>query len=59
MRGRRIGDSLDFSDINDAEIRFPLVILEERIVVGAQILKGALSRDGLIEHSAKGYTNRS
>ena len=48
---RNVGNRLDLLDFQDPQIRLPTVKLEQRIVVGAEVARQALSRNGAVEQS--------
>jgi hypothetical protein len=48
---RNVGNRLDLLDSQDPQIRLPTVKLEQRIVVGAEVARQALSRNGAVEQS--------
>ena len=54
MRDRDVGNRFDFVDFQYPQIGLPAMKLEQRIVVGAEISRWALSIKGVIEHAAHG-----
>src|SRR5262249_36813488 len=44
--------SLDFVDLENPQVRLPPVRLEERIMIGAEMSRCALTMDGGVEHAA-------
>ncbi len=53
MRERNVKNCFDLFNLEDTKVRLPLVIGEERVVIGAQILGDTLLRNGVVEHAAK------
>ena len=45
-------DGLDFVDLENPKVRPPTVRLEERIMIGAEMPRCALTMDGGVEHAA-------
>ena len=43
---------LDFIDLQNPKVRHPTVGLEQRIVIGAEMSRGAPTMDGDVEHAA-------
>ena len=44
---------LDFVDLQNPKVRRPPVRLEQRIMIGTEMSRGALSMNGGVEHAAK------
>ena len=55
MRSRRKRDRFQLVDFKNPQIRFPAMKLEQRIIIGAQVGRDALSGDGMVKHSAQRY----
>ncbi len=53
MREWGIGYRLDFLDFEYSKIGLPLVEPEQRIVIGAEVLRSRLASNGLLEHPAQ------
>ena len=47
-----VGYGLDFTDLQNSQIRLPAMRFEQRVVVSAQTIGRVTARDCLIEHSA-------
>ena len=45
---------LDLLDFEDTEIRFPPLILKQRVIIGAEKSRPALPRGSMIQHAAEG-----
>ena len=54
VRERRVRNRFDLFNLEDTQVRLPLVIGEQRVIIGAQILGDTLLRNGVVEHAAKG-----
>ena len=55
MGSRRKGDRFHLVDFKNPQIRFPAMKLEQRVMVGAEVRRDALSGNGVIKHSAQRY----
>jgi hypothetical protein len=53
---RNVGDGLEFLNVEHAKIGLPAMKLEQRIVIGAEVTREALSGDGVVEQSARRYS---
>jgi hypothetical protein len=52
-----VGHGLDFGHIQDSQVGLPLMNAIKRIVVGTEVFRdGAVTSNGVVEHSAKGDT---
>ena len=51
MRAGCIGNAFDFVDIQDAEIRLPALIPEQRVIIRTEVVWDTLGRNGLVEHA--------
>jgi hypothetical protein len=49
---RHMRHRLDFVDLENPEVCLPTVRLEERIMIGAEMLRRVLTMDGGVEHAA-------
>jgi hypothetical protein len=56
MRAGCTGNAFDFVDIQDAEIRLPALIPEQRVIIRTEVVWDTLGRNGLVEHATQGYT---
>ena len=56
MRERYVGYRFDLFNIQDAQVGLPLMIVEQRVVIGTQVLGITLLGNGLVEHSAECWT---
>jgi hypothetical protein len=52
MRDWRIGDRLDVLDFTHAQVGQPSVKAKQRVVIGADALRGRVVGDGAVEHAA-------
>jgi hypothetical protein len=52
VRQRHIRHSLDFIDLQDPKVRLPTVRLKQRIVIGAEMSRGAPAMNSGVEHPA-------
>ena len=51
MRTGCIRNAFDFVDTQDAEIRLPALVPEQRVIVRTEVAWDALGRNGLVEHA--------
>ena len=53
MRQRHVRYRLDFVDLQNPQIRFPAVRLEQRIVICTEMSRRALPMNGDVQHAAQ------
>lgn len=58
MRLRRIRDGPDLIDLKDAKICLSSVVAKNRIVIGTEIARNTVIRNGSIEHTARNDPKR-